>query len=89
MVKFDYNEVMKRHDVKVPFSLAGESDTIIVASITEEDNIILHRELSIKLLRQIMLSWDEHNHVLEMKDKREAEEFNELLEDKPKNKKKG
>ena len=80
MVNFDYNEVMKRHDVRVPFSLAGESDTVIVASITEEDNMILHRELSIKLLKQIMLSWDEHSHMLEMKDKREIEEgFNELL----------
>ena len=79
MVNFDYNEVMKRHDVRVPFSLAGESDTVIVASITEEDNMILHRELSIKLLKQIMLSWDEHSHMLEMKDKRESEEFNELL----------
>ena len=79
MVNFDYNEVMKRHDVRVPFSLAGESDTIIVASITEENDIILHRELSIKLLRQILLSWDEYSHMLEMKDKRETEELNELL----------
>ena len=79
MIQFEYNDIMKRHDVKVPFSLAGESDTVIVASITEEDNMILHRELSIKLLRQIMLNWDEYNHMLKMKDKREAEELNELL----------
>ena len=70
---------MKRHDVKVPFSLAGESDMVVVASITEENNVILHRDLSIKLLRQILLSWDEHSHMLEMKDKRESEELNELL----------
>ena len=79
MVQFDYNDIMKRHDVKVPFSLAGESDVVVVASITEENNMILHRDLSIKLLRQILLSWDEHSHMLEMKDKREAEELNELL----------
>ena len=79
MVQFDYNDVMKRHDVKVPFSLAGESDVVVVASITEENNVILHRDLSIKLLRQILLSWDEHSHMLEMKDKRESEELNELL----------
>ena len=79
MVQFDYNDVMKRHDVKVPFSLAGESDMVVVASITEENNVILHRDLSIKLLRQILLSWDEHSHMLEMKDKRESEELNELL----------
>ena len=79
MVQFHYNDVMKRHDVKVPFSLAGESDVVVVASITEENNVILHRDLSIKLLRQILLSWDEHSHMLEMKDKRESEELNELL----------
>ena len=79
MVQFDYNDIMKRHDVKVPFSLAGESDVVVVASITEENNVILHRDLSIKLLRQILLSWDEHSHMLEMKDKRESEELNELL----------
>ena len=79
MVQFEYNDIMKRHDVKVPFSLAGESDVVIVASITEENNMILHRELSIKLLRQIMMNWDEHRHMLEMKDRREAEELNGLL----------
>ena len=79
MVQFKYNDVMKRHDVKVPFSLAGESDVVVVASITEENNMILHRDLSIKLLKQILLSWDEHSHMLEMKAKRESEEFNELL----------
>ena len=79
MVQFKYNDVMKRHDVKVPFSLAGESDMVVVASITEENNVILHRDLSIKLLRQIMMNWDEHRHMLEMKDRREAEELNGLL----------
>ena len=74
MVKFDYNNVMKRHDVKLPFTLAGESDMVMVASITEEDKIILHRDLSIKLLRQVLLSWDEYSHMQEMRDKRKTEE---------------
>ena len=72
MVQFEYNGVMKRHDVKVPFSLAGESDMVMVASITEENKIILHRDLSIKLLRQILLSWDEKEHMDTERDKREA-----------------
>ena len=74
MVEFDYNNVMKRHDVKLPFTLAGESDMVMVASITEEDKIILHRDLSIKLLRQVLLSWDEYSHMQEMDDKRKVEE---------------
>ena len=74
MVEFDYNNVMKRHDVKLPFTLAGESDMVMVASITEENKIILHRDLSIKLLRQVLLSWDEYSHMQEMRDKRKTEE---------------
>ena len=74
MVEFDYNNVMKRHDVKLPFTLAGESDMVMVASITEENKIILHRDLSIKLLRQVLLSWDEYSHMQEMDDKRKVEE---------------
>ena len=74
MVKFDYNNVMKRHDVKLPFTLAGERSMVMVASITEENKIILHRDLSIKLLRQVLLSWDEYSHMQEMRDKRKTEE---------------
>ena len=81
MVQFEYNNVMKRHDVKVPFTLAGESDMVMVASISEskDSRITLHREVSLKLLRQIILQWDEHSHMLEMKDKRESEELNSLI----------
>ena len=74
MVQFKYNNVMKRYDVKVPFTLADESDMVMVASITEENKIILHRDLSIKLLRQVLLSWDEYSHMQEMDDKRKVEE---------------
>jgi hypothetical protein len=81
MVQFEYNGVMKRYDVKVPFSLAGESDMAMVASISEDSRITLHRDLSLKLLRQILLVWDEYEHQL-------SRELDDLLEDKPKNKKK-
>ena len=64
MVQFEYNGVMKRYDVKVPFSLAGESDMATVASISEDSRITLHRDLSLKLLRQILLVWDEYEHQL-------------------------
>ena len=74
MVQFEYNGVMKRYDVKVPFVLVDEKDMVMVASITEENKIILHRDLSIKLLRQVLLSWDERCHMQEMDDKRKAEE---------------
>ena len=80
MIQFEYNGVMKRYDVKVPFSLAGESDMVMVASISEENRVTLHRDLSLKLLRQILLHWDEYEHQM-------TRELDELFdEDKPKKK---
>ena len=64
MIQFKYDGVMKRYNVKVPFTLAGESSMATVASISETSRITLHREISIKLLRQIMLQWDEYEHQM-------------------------
>ena len=79
MIQFEYNGVMKRYDVKVPYALAGEQDMVNVASISEENRITLHREISLKLLRQILLHWDEYEHQM-------SRELDELLEDEPKEK---
>ena len=80
MVQFEYDGVMKRYNVKVPFTLAGESSMITIAAISEDNRVTLHRELSIKLLQQVLLSWNEYEHQM-------TRELDELLE--PKNKKKG
>ena len=82
MIQFEYDGVMKRYNVKVPFTLAEEQDMVTVASISEdkEAKITLHRDLSFKLLKQIILMWDEYEHQM-------TRELDELLEDK--NKKKG
>ena len=76
MVQFKYDGIMKRYNVKVPFTLADESDVVTVASISEdeESKITLHREISIKLLKKILLSWDEYEHQMER-------ELGELLDD--------
>ena len=75
MVQFEYNSLMDRYDVKVPFTLAGEGDMVNVAGISKDSRITLHREISIKLLRQILLHWDEYDHQV-------SRELNELLDDK-------
>ena len=80
MVQFVYDGVMKRYNVKLPFTLAGESSMVTIASVSEQNRITLHRELSIKLLQQVLLSWNEYEHQM-------TRELDELLE--PKNKKKG
>ena len=81
MVQFEYDGVMKRYNVKVPFTLAGESSMVTIAAMSEQNRITLHREVSIKLLRQVLLSWDEYEHQM-------TKELDDLFEDKG-NKKKG
>ena len=80
MVQFEYDGVMKRYNVKVPFTLAGESSMVTIAAISEDNRVTLHRELSIKLLQQVLLSWNEYEHQM-------TKELDDLLEPKPKNKK--
>ena len=79
MIQIEYDQIMKRHDIRVPYSLAGEKSMATVASITEDDKLVLHRELKLGLIQQIILHWTEYCHQLEMKDKREAEELNQLI----------
>ena len=80
MIQIEYDKLMKRHDIRVPYSLAEEKSMARVASITEENKLILHRALKLELIQQIILHWTEYCHQLEMKDKREAEELNQLIE---------
>ena len=68
MVRIDYNDIMKRYDVKVPFTLADEKSEETIAVITEQNKIILHREISFSLLRQIMLIWDEYSYQQQRKE---------------------
>ena len=62
MVRFDYDGIMKRYNVVVPFTLAGETSETTVASISEDNRLTTHRELKISLVRQILLAWDEYEY---------------------------
>ena len=77
MVHFRYDEKKKRHDVLVLQNLA-------VASITEDNRLIMHGQLDIGLVRQILLQWDELSHQIKMDEERQSGEFDELF-DEPKN----
>ena len=81
MIQFEYDSIMKRYNVLVPSSLAGIESMITVAHIDEEveSNITVYRELSTTLLRQILLQWDEHKHMEEMRADREAGEFDKYF----------
>ena len=57
MIQFEYSGVMKRYDVKVPSTIASISED-------EDARITLHRQVSLKLLKQIILNWDEYEHQM-------------------------
>ena len=78
MIQFEYDKVMKRYNVLVPYTLAGESSDVTVASISEDNRLTTHRELKISLVRQILLAWDEYEY-------QRTRELQEMLDDdKPK-----
>ena len=78
MIRFDYDSIMKRHNVIVPFTLAGETSETTVASISEDERLTTHRELKISLVRQILLAWDEYEY-------QRTRQLQEMLDDdKPK-----
>ena len=78
MIQFPYNSVMKRYDILVPSSLAGVESKVTVGHIDEEveSNITVYRELTITLLRQILLQWDEYSY-------QQSRELQDMLDDKP------
>ena len=91
MIQFKHDSIMKRYNVLVPYTLAGEQDMVTVASVSEdkEPKITLHRDISLRLLKQIIMMWDEKEHMEKMKEEREAGEFDKYFDDTPKPKKKG
>ena len=75
MIQFEYNRTMKRYDVKVPYNLADEGqEMVMVATISENNKINLHKEISLKLMRQILLNWDEYEHQM-------SRELDDLFDD--------
>ena len=81
MIQFKYDSIMKRTDVLVPYNLADEGqEMVMVATISENNKINLHREISLKLMKQILLSWDEKEHMDIQRAEREAGEFDKYFD---------
>ena len=78
-VQLKYNNTRSRYDVLLPFTLEDESSEVVVASISEDERLTLHRDLKLSIVQQILLKWDERVHMETVRDEREAGEFDELL----------
>ena len=77
MIQFEYDGIMKRYNVTVPFTLAGETSKVTVAAISEDNRLTMHRELRIDLVRQILMHWDEYEHQM-------TRELDDLIDSKQK-----
>jgi len=84
MTQFEYDGVMKRYEVKVPQIIAGETSMLTIAYISEDNRITLLREMKVEFVRNLLLQWDEHSHQLEMQEKRQAGEFDDLFSEEDK-----
>ena len=80
-VQLKYNDIMKRYDVLLPFTLEDESSEVVVAAISEDERLTLHRDLKLSVVQQILLKWDERVHMETAKAERKAGEFDELFND--------
>ena len=83
-VQLKYNDTMRRYDVLLPFTLEDESSELVVAAISEDERLTLHRDLKLSVVQQILLKWDERVHMEKIKEERESEEFNGLFNNKQK-----
>ena len=80
MIQFDYDRIMKRYEVKVPQTVAGETSALTIAYISKEDEkLMLLRELKISFVRQILLQWDEQKHMEVMRLERKTAEFDKYF----------
>ena len=56
MVEFQYNELMERYDVQLPFELGDIKDMKTVAHI-KDDKIYVLKELTISMVQNIINHW--------------------------------
>lgn len=68
-IEMKYDGVMKWYNFSVPATLGDEAFTTRVAYITEKNKFNTTQEISIKLVQQILLYYEEYSHQQE----REAE----------------
>ena len=78
-VQLKYNDTMRRYDVLLPFTLEDESSELVVAAISEDERLTLHRDLKLSVVQQILLKWDERVHMETVRAEKNTGEFDELF----------
>ena len=81
MINFDYDRIMKRYEVKVPQTIAGETSALTIAYMSKDEKLMLLRELKISFVRQILMTWDEQKHMEEMRKERKTAEFDKYFDE--------
>ena len=72
MVNFEYDKNLSRWDVRLPYEMGDIKELVRVAYIssvkdrnTSGDKIVFTRELTISMVRQILMHWDEHKQFMD------------------------
>ena len=72
MVNFEFDKDLKRWDARLPYEMGDIKDLVKVAYIipgedknTNSDKIFFSKELTISMVRQIIMHWDEHKHFMD------------------------
>ena len=77
MIQFEYDAIMKRYEVKVPQTIAGETSMLTIAYVSEDNRFRLLREMKIEFVRNILLQWEEYEYQM-------SRELDELIDNKQK-----
>ena len=60
MIQFKYDRNKNRYDIRVPQITAGDEAIVSIGYVSEDNRIIINREVHISLLRTIMRHWEEY-----------------------------
>lgn len=70
----EYNNYMRRHDISLPYEMGDIKDIIKVAYV-EGDRITFTKELTVTMVRSILMHWEEYEEQFIDKNPLEEKEF--------------
>ena len=74
MVQIEYNNYMERHDISLPYEMGDIKDLIRVAYV-EDDRITFTKELTIKMVMNVLSCWEEYKEQVINRNPIDEEEF--------------
>tara|TARA_R100000808_G_C2124301_1_gene134840 strand:+ start:291 stop:623 length:333 start_codon:yes stop_codon:yes gene_type:complete len=87
MVNFEFDKNLNRWDVRLPYEMGDIKELVRVAYIssgkdrsTGGDKIFFTKELTISMVRQVLMHWDEHKQFMDRPPFDDVDHSNELYD---------